>query len=174
MYISFMINNAFHKVVLSAFNITLGIHIICNHIGGILITTAIRKLNFISFCIQHLVGIGSPPHGAIQLSLAPDYLPRSDIIPNGDPHMGSNILVICINIMFLLYFINVWHLGGRDFIIFISVISWSDKICVIRIILKVIFVHSRTNFIFNSNVKLITLLLFSWRLDFILGERSYW
>jgi hypothetical protein len=70
----------------------------------------------------------------MQFSLAPDYLPRSDLIPNGDPHMGSNILVICINIMLLLDIINVWHLGGRDFIIFIAVISWSDKICVIRII----------------------------------------
>jgi hypothetical protein len=53
MAISFMVNNAFHKIVLYAFNVTLGIHIFCNHIGGIFITTAIRELNFISSCIQH-------------------------------------------------------------------------------------------------------------------------
>jgi hypothetical protein len=51
MAISFVVNNAFHKIVLSAFNITLSILIFCNRIGGIFITTAIRKLNFISSCI---------------------------------------------------------------------------------------------------------------------------
>jgi hypothetical protein len=53
MSISFVVNNAFHKILLSAFNITLGIHIFCNNIGGIFITTAIRKINFISSCIHH-------------------------------------------------------------------------------------------------------------------------
>jgi hypothetical protein len=49
--ISFVVNDAFHKILLYAFNITLIIHILFNHIGGIFITTAIRKLNFISSCI---------------------------------------------------------------------------------------------------------------------------
>jgi hypothetical protein len=48
MSISFVINNDFHQIMLSAFNITLGIHIFCNHICGIFITVAISKLNFIS------------------------------------------------------------------------------------------------------------------------------
>jgi hypothetical protein len=46
-----VVNNDFHKIVLSAFNVTLSIHIFCNHIGGVFITAAIRKLNFISSCI---------------------------------------------------------------------------------------------------------------------------
>jgi hypothetical protein len=53
MSISFVINNAIRKIIFSAFNITLGIHIICNHIGGIFITAAIRKLNFISPGVQN-------------------------------------------------------------------------------------------------------------------------
>jgi hypothetical protein len=69
--ISSVVNNAFHKIVLSAFNITLGIHILCNHIGSFFITVAIWKLNFIISCVQHWVCIGSPPHGAIQIMLAP-------------------------------------------------------------------------------------------------------
>jgi hypothetical protein len=43
MAISFVVNNAFHNIILSAFNITLIIHILCNHIVGIFITTAIRN-----------------------------------------------------------------------------------------------------------------------------------
>jgi hypothetical protein len=46
-----VVNNDFHNIVLSPFNVTLGIHIFCNHIGGIFITAAIRKLYFISYCI---------------------------------------------------------------------------------------------------------------------------
>jgi hypothetical protein len=38
MDISFVVNNAFHKILLSAFNIKLGIHIFCNHIGSIFIS----------------------------------------------------------------------------------------------------------------------------------------
>jgi hypothetical protein len=53
MSICIAINNAFHKIVFSAFNITLGMHILCTHIGGIFITTVIRKLHFISSYIQH-------------------------------------------------------------------------------------------------------------------------
>jgi hypothetical protein len=86
--------------------------------------------------------------------------------------MGSNILIICVNIMLFLDVINIWHLGRRDFVIFITIICWCDKICVVRIILKIVFVHSRTKFLFNGYVKLLTLLLFSWGLDFILSERS--
>jgi hypothetical protein len=86
--------------------------------------------------------------------------------------MGANILVICINIMFFPDVVNIRHLGRRDLIIFITVKRWCDKVRIIRIILKIIFVHSRTKFLFNSDVKLLTFLLFSWGLDFILGERS--
>jgi hypothetical protein len=51
--ICLVVNNAFYQVVLPALNITLGIHIRCNHIGGIFITVAIRKLNFINPGAQH-------------------------------------------------------------------------------------------------------------------------
>jgi hypothetical protein len=71
----------------------------------------------------------------------PEYLPRADLIPNGYPDMGSNILVIGVNIILLFDIINVWYLGGRDFIILISVISGSHKVCVIRVILEIILVH---------------------------------
>jgi hypothetical protein len=53
MYIIVVINNALHKIILYAFNFTLGIHIICNHIDGKFITAVIRKLNFISYGVQH-------------------------------------------------------------------------------------------------------------------------
>jgi hypothetical protein len=52
--------------------------------------------------------------------------------------MGSNILIICVNIMFFLDVINIWHLGRRDFIIFITIKSWCDKIIIVRIILEVV------------------------------------
>jgi hypothetical protein len=71
MAISYVVNNALHKIVLSAFNVTLGIHIFCNHIGSVFITAAIWKLNFISSCVYYWVGIGSPPHSAIQIMIAP-------------------------------------------------------------------------------------------------------
>jgi hypothetical protein len=58
--------------------------------------------------------------------------------------MGANILVIRVNIMFFLETINIRHLGRRDFIIFITVKSWCDKVRIIRIILKIVLVHSRT------------------------------
>jgi hypothetical protein len=61
--IRLVVNNAFHQVVLSVFNVTLcihilcnfigGIHILCNYIGGIFITAATRKLNLISTGFQH-------------------------------------------------------------------------------------------------------------------------
>jgi hypothetical protein len=38
--------------------------------------------------------------------------------------------------------------------------------------LEVVFVHSRTKFLFNGYVKLLTLFLFSWGFDFILSEGS--
>jgi hypothetical protein len=56
--------------------------------------------------------------------------------------------------MFFLDIINIWHLGRRYFIILIKIISWGDKICVIWIILKVIFVRIRTKFLFNGDGKL--------------------
>jgi hypothetical protein len=83
MAISSVVNNASHEIIFSAFNVTLIIHIFCNHIGGVFITATTRKLNSIGSCIYHWVGIGSPPHRAIQLMFAPDDLPRSDLIPNG-------------------------------------------------------------------------------------------
>jgi hypothetical protein len=86
--------------------------------------------------------------------------------------MGSNILIICVNIMLFLDVINIWNLGGSDFIIFITVRSWCDKVRIVRIILKVVLGRSRTKFIFNVDVKLLTILLFSWGLDLILSERS--
>jgi hypothetical protein len=51
MAISFVVNDALHEIELPAFNITLGIHVFCNHIGGLFITAAIWKLNFISYCV---------------------------------------------------------------------------------------------------------------------------
>jgi hypothetical protein len=69
-------------------------------------------------------------------------LPREDLIPNGHPHTGSNILVICVNIMLLFDIINVCHLGGGEFIIFIAVKSWRSKLCVIRIIFEIILVQT--------------------------------
>jgi hypothetical protein len=51
MAISSVVNYDFHKIVLSAFNVTLSIHIFCNHISGVFITSAIWKLNLISSCI---------------------------------------------------------------------------------------------------------------------------
>jgi hypothetical protein len=45
--ISFVVNNAFHQIILY------GIHILCNLIGGIFITAAIMKLNFISPGVQN-------------------------------------------------------------------------------------------------------------------------
>jgi hypothetical protein len=110
MSISIVVNNALHLLILSAFYVTLGIHILCNYIYGIFVTAAVIKINFISPGVQHLVGIGSPPHSVIQLMLAPDYLNRADLTPNGYPNMGSNILVICINIILLFNIINVRHI----------------------------------------------------------------
>jgi hypothetical protein len=52
-------------------NITLGIHVLCSHIGCIFVTAVIWKLNFIIYCVQHWVCILSPPYGSIQLALAP-------------------------------------------------------------------------------------------------------
>jgi hypothetical protein len=79
--------------------------------------------------------------------------------------MGSNILVICVNIILILDIINILHLGVRDLIIFISVISWRHKVCVIRVIFEITLVHLCTKFLFNGDVKLFTLLLLSWRLN---------
>jgi hypothetical protein len=53
MSISLVVKNAFHQVILSAFNVKLGINILCNYMCGIIITAAIRKLNFISHGVQH-------------------------------------------------------------------------------------------------------------------------
>jgi hypothetical protein len=47
MAISFVVNDASHEVELPALNITLGIHILSNHIGRVFVTAAIRELNFI-------------------------------------------------------------------------------------------------------------------------------
>jgi hypothetical protein len=47
MAISYVVNDALHKIVLSTFNITLGIYVFFNHIGGVFITAAIWKINFI-------------------------------------------------------------------------------------------------------------------------------
>jgi hypothetical protein len=51
MAISSVVKNAFHKILLFAFNVTFSIHIFCNHIGRVFITASIWKLNFISSCI---------------------------------------------------------------------------------------------------------------------------
>jgi hypothetical protein len=53
MAICLVVNNAFHQVVLPALGVTLIIHILRNYIGGIFITVSIRKLNFISSCVQY-------------------------------------------------------------------------------------------------------------------------
>jgi hypothetical protein len=84
--------------------------------------------------------------------------------------MGANILVICVNIMLFLDVINIRHLGRTDLIIFITVKSWCNKVRILRIILKIVLVHSRTKFLFNGNVKFLMFILFSWGLDFIQGE----
>jgi hypothetical protein len=55
--------------------------------------------------------------------------------------MASNILVICVNFIPLLDIINICYLGERDFIIFIAVISWRLKVCLIRAILEITLVH---------------------------------
>jgi hypothetical protein len=53
MTICIVVHNAFHQVLLPAFNVTLIIHILCNYIDNILITAAIWKLNFISPGVQN-------------------------------------------------------------------------------------------------------------------------
>jgi hypothetical protein len=53
MTICLVVNTSFYQVLLPALNFTLGKHILCNHIGGIFITTAISKLNSISPGVQH-------------------------------------------------------------------------------------------------------------------------
>jgi hypothetical protein len=55
----------------------------------------------------------------------------------------------------------------RDFIIFITVKSWCEKVHIIRIILELDFFHSRANFLFNGTIKFLTFLEFSWGLYFI-------
>jgi hypothetical protein len=60
MSISLVVKNAFHQIIFSAFNVILGIYILCNYICGIFVTAAIRKINFISPGVQNWVGIGSP------------------------------------------------------------------------------------------------------------------
>jgi hypothetical protein len=84
--------------------------------------------------------------------LAPYSFPRSYFIPNGDPNMSSNILI------------NV--------IVLITVKSWCEKVRIVRIIVEVVFVPSRTKFLFSGYVKILTLILFSWGLYFILSEGS--
>jgi hypothetical protein len=79
----------------------------------------------------------------IKINLTTNYqlLLNCNKVHRAYPHMGSNTLVICVNIILLFDIINVLNLGGKDFIIFISVISWSHKVCIIRVILEIILVH---------------------------------
>jgi hypothetical protein len=59
---------------------------------------------------------------SVHYTFAPYYLPSADFIPNRYPHLGSNILVISINVIFVVNIVNNRHIGSMIFIIFITII----------------------------------------------------
>jgi hypothetical protein len=170
MSISLVIQNAFHQIELIAFLISLGIHILGDHICSVFFTATIRELNFKGSCIQHGIGVGTPLHSPIKCTLAPDDLPSPDFITNYNSYLSANILVVGINITNV---INVRHLGSKDLVIFIWIKFRRCKVCKAGVIFEVSFSYWRSILLFNLNIKIQASLLLNWRRNFFRGKGSH-
>jgi hypothetical protein len=101
MVIRLVSTNLLHHEEVVTFLITQCIHVLCNYISHVLLTTPVRELDVICSGNSDRVGACLPPHRAIKVTIMPGYLPGLDLVPNGQLHSRTNIWIASVHIMFL-------------------------------------------------------------------------
>jgi hypothetical protein len=136
MAISSVIHNAFHQVELVALFIALCIHIMGDHIDGVLISMPIWKIYLLGPCIQQ---------GSIELPLATNHTSSTDLVPNQDSHTRAEILVIRIDV--ILNIIGIQHGLRRNMAVLVVLMDWHIKVSKVRVVLVFITGHRGSQFV---------------------------